>query len=78
MADIAKRMFRLTKTGQPVMGSTAELYGASGEPIEVKCVGKLWGRGGNCNLIGIIVEYTDEEGGRDTFTWPLERRRSDD
>lgn len=64
-----------TKTGQPIQGRR---YIIAQEPdvppTEVKLVGKMYGPGGNAELVGIIVELVDgdEAGGRGSFPWPLE------
>lgn len=62
----------LTKTGQPVLGSTIELDTTDGGRLTVEVVGKLFGPGGAGNLIGIIVEDR-EEPARATLEWPLTR-----
>lgn len=62
---------RLTKTGQPVMGSKMMLHTMDAGPTEAIVVGKLWGSGGSANLIGIIVEFQDTKQ-RETLRWPLE------
>lgn len=60
-----------TKTGQPIQGRR---YVIAQEPdvpeTEVEVVGKMYGSGGNADLMGIIVETAD--GGRGSFPWPLE------
>lgn len=59
-----------TKTGQPIQGRR---YIMSQEPdvpsTEVRLVGKLYGPGGNADLVGVILEGPN--GGRDTFPWPI-------
>lgn len=62
---------RLTKTGQPVMGSKVMLNTVDEGPVEAVIVGKLWGRGGSSNLIAIIVEFQDTKQ-REILSWPLE------
>ena len=63
-----------TKTGQPIQGRRyiihQEKVGLPDDQIEVVCVGKLYGRGGNADLVGVILE--EPGGGRDTFPWPIE------
>lgn len=74
---VKARTTRFTKSGQPVMGTTllVEAEDNTGPvgwvPVEV--VGKLWGRGGAGDLVGLIVEFSD--GGRDEVAWPMEYRR---
>ena len=61
-----------TKTGQPRMGSRLTLTTIDGEPMDLVVVGKLYGKGGNADLVGVVLE-DPETGGRDTFMWPLEK-----
>lgn len=65
---------RLTKTGQPVMGTTLLLEAENDEGpvgwVEATVVGKLHGKGGSGDLVAIIVEWPD--GGRQSLRWPLE------
>lgn len=68
-------IYRPTKTGQPVMGSKITLGVLDGaSPLDCRVVGKLWGRGGSADLVGIIVEEWDKPLGRITLVWPLEPR----
>ena len=68
---------RVSKSGQPVMGSglMLEAENESGPVgwIPVTVVGKLFGRGGNSDLVGLIVEWPD--GGRQSVTWPIPHKR---
>lgn len=61
----------LTKTGQPRMGAILTLATEDLQPIPCRVVGKLYGHGGNADLIGIIVEDANHPGHRETFEWPL-------
>lgn len=68
---------RLTKTGQPVMGTSLDIWvdnittETGPEPVEdwetCKVVGKLHGPGGNADLVEIIVEW--EDGIRQRLAW---------
>lgn len=60
---------RWSKSGQPVLGTILRLPDNNGPDWEGKVVGKMFGRGGNSDLIGIIVEDTDRC--RYSFNWPL-------
>lgn len=68
---------RLSRSGQPVMGTTILLAAENDDGpagwIPAQVVAKLFGRGGNSDLIGLIVEWPD--GGRQTLPWPMEFRR---
>jgi hypothetical protein len=56
-------------TGQPIQGRKYTL--TQGDlTIPLTVVGKLYGRGGNSDLVGIICEEAD--GGRGTIPWPIE------
>jgi len=73
---------RLSKTGQPVMGTTILLHAEgeeNGETVDkgwlpVTVVGKLYGKMGSGHLVAIIVRW--EDGGRQTIEWPTEYRRA--
>lgn len=68
---------RFSKSGQPVMSSGLMLEAENEKGpvgwIPVTVVGKLFGRGGNSDLVGLIVEWPD--GGRQTVAWPFPHRR---
>jgi hypothetical protein len=59
---------RLTKTGQPVMGTTIEVALADGAWERAKVVGKGFGRDGH-TMVLLIVEW--EDGGRQSLGPPL-------
>lgn len=60
-----------TKTGQPIQGRRYTIAQKPDvPPTEVRLVGKLYGPGGNADLIGIILEEPAK--GRATFPWPIE------
>jgi hypothetical protein len=44
-----------------------------GPPIRCRVVGKMWGKRGSGDLIGIIVEDADNPGQRADLVWPLEK-----
>ena len=52
------------------MGTVLRLPERNGPDWQGKVVGKMFGKGGNADLIGIIVEATDD-GERYSFGWPL-------
>lgn len=57
-----------TATGQPRQGGRYTV--TQGDlVIPVTVVGKLYGRGGNADLIGVILEGPE---GRATVDWPIE------
>lgn len=61
-----------TKTGQPIQGRKYIISQKPDvPPTEATVVGKLYGKMGNADLIGIILEES-ESGGREVFPWPLE------
>jgi hypothetical protein len=61
-------MSGFTKLGHPIQGRRYTI--TQGEvSIPVTVVGKLYGRGGNSDLIGVIFE---DENGRATLPWPIE------
>jgi hypothetical protein len=49
---------RLTKSGQPVMGTTIEIHTTADEWEACKVVGKGFGRDGH-TLVMIVVEWSD-------------------
>ena len=58
-----------TKSGQPIQGRKYTV--TQGDiSIPVTVVGKLFGRGGASNLVGVILQ--EPSGARDTLPWPLE------
>jgi hypothetical protein len=61
---------RWTKSGQPVLGTVLRLPQTDGNSWAGRVVGQLYGRGGNSDLVGIIVEAVDD-GERYKFSWPL-------
>lgn len=72
---------RLSKSGQPTMGTvlrvgTWDIDLNDGTPRQpdswetVTVVGKLYGKGGNADLIGLIVQFDD--GSRQRTDWPCE------
>lgn len=70
---------RFTKTGQPVQGTTmeADIVSESGDIdgwTRVRIVGKLFGRGGQSDLIGVICELDD--GSRLRIPWPHDALRA--
>lgn len=58
-----------TKTGHPKLGTILRLPDLEGSYWAGKVVGQIYGRGGNSDLIGIIVEAVDD-GQRYRFAWP--------
>ncbi|HEY7822156.1 MAG TPA: hypothetical protein VIG24_04960 [Acidimicrobiia bacterium] len=59
-----------TASGQPRQGSRYTL--TQGDVvIPVTVVGKAYGRGGNADLVGVLLEDRDS-GGREMFDWPIE------
>ncbi len=60
-----------TKTGQPIMGRRYLIAQDGLLPeTEAIVVAKFFGKGGNADLIGIMLE--EPNGGRTDFPWPLE------
>jgi hypothetical protein len=63
-----------TKTGQPIQGRKyilrQEGVGLPDDRIEVVCVGKAYGKGGNADLVSVMLE--EPSGARDWFPWPIE------
>lgn len=64
---------RWTKTGQPVVGTPLRMRTTTGEEFPGVVVGKLFGHGGNADLIGVIIEDR-EQGGRISLDWPITRQ----
>lgn len=58
-----------TKSGQPIMGRKYTAYQGD-EVFPFTLVGKLFGRKGNADLIGIVCE--EPSGARGSLPWPLE------
>lgn len=61
---------RWTASGQPVMGTKLLLPDLEGGTWIATLVGKLYGKRGNSDLVGIVVEATDDKE-RYRFAWPL-------
>ena len=60
-----------TKTGQPILGRRYLIAQDDFLPeTEGKLVGKFYGKGGNADLLGIMLE--ESGGARSHFYWPLE------
>lgn len=62
---------RVSKSGQPVLGTTIEVRLQDQTWIPVKVAGKFFGKGGNADLIGVVIEEIEEpyKGQRETLDW---------
>lgn len=62
---------RLTNTGQPALGTTIEVRLVDQTWIPLKVVGKLWGKGGSGDLVGLSLEEVQEPyvGQRQVLDW---------
>lgn len=62
-------MSGFTRSGQPIQGRKYTLR--QGDlVIPVSVVGKAYGKGGNADLLSVMLE--EPGGGRDWFPWPIE------
>lgn len=62
---------RLSQSGQPVLGTVIDVRLEDQTWIPLKVAGKLWGKGGNSDLIGLVLEEVEEpyKGQRQTLDW---------
>ena len=76
---------KFTKSGQPAMGTTMEAHldtrdengaiiSTAWEPVEI--VGKLYGRGGNADLVAVLIGFDDGSSMR--VPWPCADLRPSD